>query len=185
MNLKFDEKKTTQAAARLLKLGGGDMSYLKLLKLLYFIDREALSRWGRPLTFDKYFSMPHGQVLSNTLDLIDEGMPPGQENQSYWLQHISVPASFDVKLKKETPVDELSDAEIALVDEIFKQYGRLSKWELRELHHKLPEYVDPNGSCVRTEYEDILRAVGKTDAQIHAILNELEYLESTGSLFNK
>ncbi|MBI3322650.1 MAG: SocA family protein [Candidatus Omnitrophica bacterium] len=186
MNLRFDEKKTTQAAARLLKLGGGTMSYLKLIKLLYFVDREALARWSRPVTFDKYFSMPHGQVLSNTLDLIDEGVPPGQESQSYWLQHISVPENFDVKLKKQNPpADELSDAEVALIDEIHKQYGHLSKWDLRDLHHKLPEYVDPDGSCVRTEYRDILRAVGRTDAEIVSILADLNHLEAISTFLRK
>ncbi len=185
MNLTFDEVKTTQAAAHLLKLGGRKMSYLKLLKLLYFVDREALNRWGRPVTFDRYFSMRHGQVLSNTLDLIDDGVPPGEEDKSYWLNHISVPENFDVKLKKEAPTDELSEAEIALIDEIFKKYGHLDKWQLRDLHHKLPEYVDPSGSCVRTEYQDILKVLGKTDAEISAILTDLQHLESTKLFFRR
>ena len=28
------------------------MKYLKLIKRLYLADREALSRWGRPITTD-------------------------------------------------------------------------------------------------------------------------------------
>jgi hypothetical protein len=43
-----DPEKATEAAAKFLKLRGGRMSYLKLIKLLYLLDREALLRWGRP-----------------------------------------------------------------------------------------------------------------------------------------
>lgn len=187
MNLQFDEKKTTQAAAYLIKLRGGNMSYLKLLKLLYLVDREALSRWGRPVTFDHYFSMQHGQVLSHTLDLINEGVPPEQTDKSYWASHISAPnINRDVQLlAKELSVSELSRAEVSLIDEIFEKYGKMTRWQLRDFHHELPEYVDPCGSRVRTEYEDILRVVGKTDAQICAILNELKHLEAAEALFKK
>lgn len=162
------------------------MSYLKLIKLLYLVDRAALAHWGRPVTFDDYYSMEQGQVLSRTLDLInDEGVPPGQEGQSYWLQHISEPSNYEVRLKKEPPVDELSKAEAELIDEIFKEYGRLSRWELRDLHHKLPEYVDPGDSHVHTSYETILRALGKTESEIAAIIRDLKYLESTHAILSK
>ena len=39
----FNERKATEAAAHLLALRGGQMHYLKLLKLLYIADREALA----------------------------------------------------------------------------------------------------------------------------------------------
>jgi hypothetical protein len=53
MVLRFNERRATEAAARFLKLRGGKMSYLKLIKLLYLLDREALLRWGRPVTTDR------------------------------------------------------------------------------------------------------------------------------------
>ena len=40
----FNQPKATQAAARRLKSRGGRMSYMKLIKLLYLADREALAR---------------------------------------------------------------------------------------------------------------------------------------------
>ncbi len=46
------------------------MSYMKLIKLLYLADREALARWGRPITTDTYVAMKHGPVLSYILNLI-------------------------------------------------------------------------------------------------------------------
>ena len=47
-------------AARLLKLHGAAMPYLKLIKLLYLADRQALLELGRPISCDLFVSMPHG-----------------------------------------------------------------------------------------------------------------------------
>ena len=63
MTPRFNERRATEAAARFLKLRGGRMSYLKLIKLIYFLDREALLRWGRPVTGDRYVSMDNGPVV--------------------------------------------------------------------------------------------------------------------------
>ena len=58
MRMRFNEKKATQAAARFLRLCKGCMNYMKLIKLLYIADREALLRWGRPITTDAYCNGP-------------------------------------------------------------------------------------------------------------------------------
>ncbi len=49
MKLAFDQVKATQAAALFLKLAGGSLNYLALIKLLYKSDREGLRRWGLPI----------------------------------------------------------------------------------------------------------------------------------------
>jgi len=49
MRPRYREDKATQAAARLLKLRGGTRSHLKLIKLLYLVEREAPARFGAPL----------------------------------------------------------------------------------------------------------------------------------------
>lgn len=67
MRLRFNDRKATQAAALLLQLRGGKMSYMKLIKLLYLADREALLQWGRPITTDRYVSMNRDPVLSRIL----------------------------------------------------------------------------------------------------------------------
>jgi hypothetical protein len=114
---KFREDKTTQAAAFFLSLANGKMKYLKLIKLLYILDREALLSWGRPVTFDSYVSMNNGPVLSNTYNLIIEEVAPGIE--SYWRKLISEPEHYFVKILKDCPTDELSEAELGLLKKIF------------------------------------------------------------------
>src|SRR5713226_1079634 len=136
MRLRFNERKAMQAAGRLLELRGGRMSYLKLIELLYLADRDALLRWGRPITTDRYFSMDRGPVLGRVLDLVTDGEDPGAP--CIWAQHISGPQDFKVQLKTEAGRDELSDAELELLDEIFRKHGDKGRWELVDLTHKLP-----------------------------------------------
>lgn len=57
MEFIFDEHKATQAAAYLLRRGGGRMRYMKLIKLLYLADRTALIETGSPITGDRFVAM--------------------------------------------------------------------------------------------------------------------------------
>lgn len=169
MPLHFRQDRTTQAAARLLKLHGAEMPYLKLIKLLYLADRRALLELGRPISFDLFVSMPHGPVLSRTYDLI-VGEP---EDATYWRQFISAPQNYAVRLIAEAPNDHLSPAQEAILDEIFRSFGRMEKWALRDFTHTLPEYRDPQGSSVPINIRDILLAQGVSEEDAHAILNEI------------
>ena len=93
------------------------MPYLKLIKLLYFVDREALLRWGRPVTTDRLVSMPHGPVVSRIYDLISVG--PDNRPASPWHQHIVRSGQYEVRLSNPTEMSELSRAEERLLDEIW------------------------------------------------------------------
>ena len=160
MALRFDEIKTTQAAARLLGHGGGRMSVLKLIKLLYLTDRAALLKWGRLLTFDTYFSLPQGPILSATLDKINEAVAP--EGPSYWHTVISERSGNDVRLlgRDALPNTELSLAEEELLDRIWDEFGAMSGWDLRDYSHGLPEWQDPEGSRRPIDLQDILMSEG-------------------------
>jgi len=181
MRLRFNEVKATQTASRLLRLrGGGRMSYLKLIKLLYIVDREALIRWGRTVTTDRHVSMPKGPVVSQIYDLITWDQPPGEE--TFWRKHISAPENFEVELNHDPGDEELSLAEENLIDEVFNEHGRKSRWELVKLTHDLPEWQDPNGGSLPITYRDILRAADKTEAEIAAVEGEIESLALTQAL---
>ena len=68
----FNERKTTQMAAYFISHEGGEISKLKLIKLLYLAERESLRQHGRVMTGDRFVAMPYGPVLSMTLDLANE-----------------------------------------------------------------------------------------------------------------
>jgi uncharacterized phage-associated protein len=177
---RFNERRATEAAARFLTLRGGRMSYLKLIKLLYLLDREALLRWGRPVTTDRYLSMDNGPVVSRIYDLIREEPAPGTD--PIWRHYISGPQEYEVALFAEPETDELSRAEEALIEEIFAKFGKMTRWDLVRVSHELPEWQDPNGSAIPIQYRDILRAGNKTESEIAAVEAELEALATAEAM---
>jgi uncharacterized phage-associated protein len=175
--LRVNEAKAAQAAARFLMLRGQPMSYLKLVKLLYFADREALLRWGRPITTDCYVSMDKGPVVSRIYDLIADGLPP--DIRSPWTDLISPPENYEVALLQSPPPDdELSRAEEEMIDEIFARYGGKSRWELVDMSHSLPEWHDPEGSALPITIEEILVRGGTPEVEAQSILAELRGLRA-------
>jgi uncharacterized phage-associated protein len=175
MHLQFDEAKATQVAAFFLNLRGGQMHYIKLIKLMYLADREALLRWGAPITADRYVSMNNGPVLSKVLSLITDDRP-----KPVWSQFISAPlGEYEVRLVKVAPTDCLSRAEENLMQEIFERYGHRSRWDLIDnVMHKLPEWRDPSGSSIPIQIREILAAAGEGEEEISAVLRELHSFAS-------
>jgi uncharacterized phage-associated protein len=179
MRLRFNEKKTTQAAARFLKMAGRRLNYMMLIKLLYLTDRGAFLQWGRPLSGDRYFSMRYGPVLSEVHDRITE-MP---EQQTFWSEHISAPSNYEVELKKDPGDDELSLAEEKLIDQVFAAYGHYGPFDLVHLLHKtLPEWKETERGRVPIEYREILEAGGKSAEAVEEIESELDSLRMVESI---
>ncbi len=169
--LRFDSEKVTEAAALLLNLRGGRMHYIKLLKLLYLADREALQEWGIPISHDNYVSMDHGPVLSQTYNLIRDGA------SEFWSEHISPPfGDWEIELKGPPPARrKLSRAEDALLRRIYEVHGHSNRWRLIDYVHTLPEWHDPKGSSVPIQIEEILQALGEPEESVSAIVSELKH----------
>lgn len=176
--MRYREDKATQAAARLLHHAGGRLPVLKLLKLLYLAERRAILEFGRPITFDAYFSMPHGPVMSFTYDRIQAA-----EKDSYWRRNISERDGNDVALRgSRPPDDQLSPAEEGLLDQVWKQFGRMGKYQIRDYTHTLPEWRDPCGSSTPISVEDILRAEGFSAEDAADVLEGLRAEEFASQL---
>jgi uncharacterized phage-associated protein len=168
--LRFDSEKVTEAAALLLNLRGGRMHYIKLLKLLYLADREALQEWGIPISHDNYVSMDHGPVLSQTYNLIRDGA------SEFWSEHISPPfGDWEIELKGPPPARrKLSRAEDALLRRIYEAHGHSNRWRLIDYVHTFPEWHDPKGSSIPIPIDEILEALGEPEASVSAIVSELK-----------
>jgi len=177
MRLPFNEAKATQVASMFIRLAGGRLNYMVLIKLMYLADREALLRWGSPVTFDDFYSMHKGPVLSRVLNLVTE-MP---EPERYWAQCITAPEKWEVAIKKDAGNDQLSDAEEELIGEIFDthaEYVRKPFQFVDFLHKNLPEWNKdiPEGSRSPISVIDILKAGNKSEEEINAIHAELKSL---------
>ena len=167
LRFKFNAKKAAQAAGKLLSLSGGERNYMELLKLLYLADRLALVQLGAPITGDRFYSLPHGPVLSRILNLINHG--PINENDAPWFDVVSPPVGYDVKQLRDIGEDELSNAEARILLEVFSSYGNLDWKELSRFTHGLPEWIDPGMGSHPISVEQVLLLSGKSDETIRRI----------------
>jgi len=173
MKPKYREDKATQVAAKFLELRGGRMHYLKLIKLLYLADREALIRWRRPITYDTYVAMSYGPVVSQTFDVLQGNILL----DGIWKKHISPPmGDYEVQIKRAPGTSSLSKAEEELIAEIFDQYGHMNSFKLCDITHNFPEWNDPKGSSTPISYKDILSGADMTDIEVQSIIDEIEQI---------
>ena len=166
----FNERRTTQVAALLAHYSGGQISVYKLVKLIYLIDRTSLTRRGRPVTFDRPYNLPLGPTPSRTYDLVCKPW-----ESEYWSQYFSRPQGYMIKLiKDDISSDELSQAQIDLINDVFKAFGNKSFRELKDYLHALPEFDDPGRSSNPIDWNTLLKATGWSDEDLITIRQEFD-----------
>jgi hypothetical protein len=178
---RFNQEKATESASLFLKLHGGKMKYLLLVKLLYFLERESFRRWERSVFNDSYASLPWGPVVSETLDLI-RGV---KEDNEIWNTYIeTVPNKMVIQKSTPIKIKKLSPAEIGLISEIDARFGNSDPFVLAMKMHDLPEYKDPGKSSIPITLEDMLSAVGYKSEEIERIIAEIQDETITDSVFS-
>jgi len=170
--MQYSERKAAQIAAFLVFSAGGQTEILKLIKLMYFAERESFTRYGEPMTGDSFYSLDHGPILSRTLDHVNnltDSVPGGWES---WIKDRE---DHLVSLQDDgDPTDKLtllSDADLEILTDIWASYGKYTASQLRNLSHEIcEEWEDPNGSRLPISYSRLLKCVGYKD---HNTVKEL------------
>ena len=148
MHLKFDAEKAVETILYIANRAPHPDIY-HVLKIMYFADKEHLSKYGRLICNDTYIAMNNGPVPSGTYDIIKhvrgDGYHPCID------EHAS--KSFDVHPKPDNKMvplrmadlDFQRESDIECLNDSIAQYGRLSFGELKELSHdKAFESADVN-----------------------------------------
>jgi uncharacterized phage-associated protein len=162
----YDVAKAAQVAAYFAIKSGGQINVLKLSKLLYLAEREYMRRYDEPMFYDRLVSMPDGPVASITLNLIN-----GNTEDEVWQRYIQPRVGYDVSANpdiQECALDELSQADVEVLNSLWDQFGRMGKYELRDWTHKaenIPEWEDPEGSSSRILHSKVFRLLGKNDPE--------------------
>ncbi len=161
-----NECKAAQVAAYFLERAPGrTMSHLKLMRLLYLADREAVRSFGWLISGDRFASTPAGPVLVMTLNLMDgdvESQPGG------WEDWISDKGNHEFSLRqplRADTLDELAPAELDTLKAVWDKFGGMGTWEIRDwTRQNCAEWRDPNGSSLPIPYAALARAVGFDEA---------------------
>lgn len=172
----FDVYKLAQASAVLLRAEPRhEMSYLRLLKLLYIADRESIAETGDAITGDRVVAMDQGPVLSNLYDII-KGI---HITSTEWNRFIER-QQYRIALVKDPGNGLLCPYEIEKLEQVSADHAHLNDWEIVNQTHDFPEwkrhYV-PGTSCP-IPVKDILGAVGYSEPDIQAICAEHKAMEA-------
>jgi hypothetical protein len=164
MDFTLNPVKSAQAAAVLLKLNRGSLDTYKFIKMLYWADRVALEKWDEPITGATVASMEHGQVLSEIYDLTKGDCP--------WARADWEPFIFDadpenqIVLKSDPGTDDLSRAEIKILEESFHKFNDMRFSEVKNFFKKLPEHEEVGKTSKELPFKKILLSLGKSPDQV-------------------
>ncbi len=183
MNFRFQIGKATEAACEFLDRAGGQLNIMKLVKLLYLLDRLSLDRRGIPVVGGDYLSMRNGPVTSEVLDLINAGRLAG-ESDRLWEQCVSDRRDHDIRLEQKPERLHLSDAEIKMIDAIWQEHGQRDQWQLVDwCHAHCDEWTPLARGCAPIAVERIGQALGKSPETVQKLAREAAELNQLDELF--
>lgn len=171
----YNPRKAAQTIAYFaIKNGREPLNVLKAIKLVYLADRESIRRFGFPIQDEVRVSMPHGPVNSSTLNYASGFKNP---NNCGWSDFLRDRENYELSLAHDgvcvNSLDELSDAELSVLDAVWAQFGAMNQWQLRDWTHdpkNVPEWEDPGESSEPIPLVRMMRAVGVEAPEDQAIL---------------
>ena len=167
----YNSKKSAHTAMEFIRLAGGRLDVLSLLKFMYLADRASFEQFGYPITYDRYFSLPFGpipsQVYDNTKGVV-------RRDDHFWERLIVREEGNSLSVREyEDPVS-LSEINLTIIRETFRVHRPYIGGQfIDHVHEICPEWEDPNGSSKPISVESILRAVGVSEESTQHILDNM------------
>lgn len=107
----------------------------KIFKILYFADREYLSRYGMPITGDCYIAMEAGPVPSKIYDIFKIVRGDSYMKDEELNAYFSVSNWMYIVPNRKADLKKLAPNEKMVIDECLQMYGALSYDEIKEKSH--------------------------------------------------
>jgi uncharacterized phage-associated protein len=133
---KFNQKKTVEA---ILYITQKYADIYKTLKILYFADKEHISKWGRSITGDWYVAMKLGPVPSCAYDLVKGTRDEFNLGRSLEIEDFKA-NKYKISPARKPNMEMLSKSEIDCLNYSIQKYGKLSHDELVKVSHADPAY---------------------------------------------
>ena len=182
----FNERKVAHMAVFFLARAGGQVSHLKLMKLLYLAERESIKQYCIPMCGDDLVAMAHGPVLSKTLDLMDGDVKSQNDGWDKWVSTKANHQLYWVNKIELDQLDELSKADIGILGSTWEKFGSMGQWEIRDYTHvHCPEWKDPKGSSRLISYENLLEALGRSPKEARLIAKKIREENAIDSNFSE
>jgi uncharacterized phage-associated protein len=144
----FDFKKTLAATIYIASKEVPELTKYKLCKLLFLADKYHLVRYGRIITGDNYWAVPHGPIPTRTLDILDAIITV--PTLCVWDQQvITFKNALELDRRFENPrfkstaafnAGELSQSDVMALEKTISKYGHMDFEELKAITHSMYAY---------------------------------------------
>lgn len=145
----------------------------KAYKLLWIADRYHLRQYGRMITGDTYYALPHGPVPTDAKNLVDgEPLHYLTANQEYVDRYIKVKSKNKYCALEEPDLKVFSESDMDAMDKAYQEYGTMNCRQLEEFSHRYPDWK---------VYQDLIKKEGEKDAHpidVHLFFQNPEHDES-------
>jgi uncharacterized phage-associated protein len=170
--MKTDAEKIVDVMLYLTEKNNKRITFVRLLKLIYFADRLHLRRHGRTISTDCYFAMEHGPVASKVYDFckaIVGNLSNDQIQDLSFLERYFDKGSMNYEIISKVPPnsDNFSDSEIEVLDEVVSKFGNLSDNEISSMTHNFFEWkkyeseLEARASSFYMRFEDFFESEDK------------------------
>ena len=175
----LDIEKTVHAAAYLVEKAGGCLRRRQLCRLLYLCERTFLLLHGDSFTGDRIVATKDGPELEEC-----QGILSASELHDPWSRWLEFGNEETVLSRKGTgnfsgtsveEFDTLSVADVKVLDQVFEQYGSLTREEFLDIS---PERQEPSGAASPIDLEALLMRHGKSPERARAIAEQVRETEA-------
>ena len=119
---------------------GKTINSMKAYKLLWLADRYHLRHYGRTISGDEYYALPHGPVPMDAMNVV-EGKPTRLKDGSDGVLYIGKSKRYNIVSLKDPRMEVFSVSDIEALDIVLKEYGKKTWWELSDMSHSFPEWT--------------------------------------------
>jgi hypothetical protein len=142
VHFRFNQHKAVAAVAYLVSKKIDALDKYKLAKLLFLADKHHLVRFGRPITGDEYYALPHGPIPSAILTWFDceEASMRTPLSEAVTLNRRFSHPRYAPKDDTPFTLAELSKSDKTALDDVVLRHGRKTFDELRAMTHDMPAY---------------------------------------------
>lgn len=141
------------------------------VKFFYLADKEHLSRYGRPITYETYFALEYGPVASSVMDFLNQSevlmQRAGIKELPFETETVNrngkSPLLYIRRPKRDVDFEVFSKSDLKVFDEIIAKYGDKTFDELYELTHDHYAYKRAWGQrgaarASQMRYEDMVES---------------------------
>ena len=137
------ERQAAQMAVVFIRRANRGIGKLRLVKLMYLAEREAMRRFLLPIVEDDVCAMQKGMGLSQTWRLA-RGLGSAESTGAWDSYIVKTAHGLDVRKRVSMKsLDGLSDDDLDVIEQVSDEYGTMNENELvYDVHHELPEWID-------------------------------------------